>query len=1156
MKLNIKLSLLLLMVVLVSSLVTADLSTDLIVFVNGTGYTDYSGNSVALTTTGTITNNNEQFQLDGGYITYDTADLGSTYTIAGMFKVDDAAINDLFGGYGGTGYDNGRGFVISGKPYFRSPTNIVSDTAPVSTNTWFYYLAIADGTDTAVYIDGNLVASSDVATSSYTTERAIGHTAGGSYELVGDFYNFATWDRVLTTDEIAQLTLSNGNALEITPSESNHTEQAFTDYQLNDVEFITQDTYYEILTATVQNNNENATGYIDVEIQMNSIQDVDVTCKVEVNEGLVMQGTRTNLASTYGSLSLLSEDLEFAQYQEYNLSLQCKKSGNGKVTISESRGIAHYISETIQFDSHNLNYTGVTYSNGVLSSYNFLANYTGNLVIDYASSVVNNQGSAQEILSQVYVDGTPTCAEFKRDIESTKSGSISGSCSIPVTEGVTYQVRTYFTGSNVDVLHQGHFKLLDESEYTKVTTTSITSSETLLATLNYNNTVLNKDELLLKSGLSIHDSNSDVDVWFEINGVDTNPITKTASSNDEVAITTYLGDITAQEYEIKLYAKSDGSTITLNEADFIVYPVNHFERNITTFQIFANDEYTNTSINTFNITIDDVTYLTTTGTITVYESSENVDVSIDVEDYFSRMYLNHNSSNNLRAYPYQTITSFETKQLVTNTSLTSVTYTVDGVTGTEFHFAAGTYEVNATKFGYYDLLYNITISPLFNGSKDILGMYNSLINVTVTDKVVNTPISNFTVNLVRGYFFNTTDSTTTGSLLIPAIAELEYIITTDAPGTYAIVNETITPLTGVYPYTISLYLLHSIQIEFIDSLTGLNMSGTLVTIDIISDDFLYSTSLNTTTGEIQNQVVAPSSYIARYVAENYEERFYYFTLVPNGYNFLTLYMLGNESSQDVEVRIVDENDDIVIGALVKALKYNVETATYELQEIAQTVNNGVATLHLSTEDEFYKFQVEVDGETKITTLPDYIGSTQITLQVNLGTEAGNSYYEFEGIDSSLVFNNETNNFRLTYNAIDGITSNFYLYVYEFVNGDKTLIGSSSSLAPSGTLLVPVTVVNGTYYVAEAFYDTDSYLNSASYGLPKNDSLGNLGLILQIFLSIVFVAATVWEISLLPIALTLSILLGRILHLNILDYTGIIVAVVLSIIVAWFIKRSR
>jgi len=1030
---KLKLLLPILLIILLSSFATADLETDLDLFLKGSDYVDYSGNSHTITNTGTTITDNKYVQDGNDYI----------YTDLNGYWKEDFSYNIMFKrgtlssatyvmlSSGKSDATNPTPLMIDASGYLKTQiqvqggtsSNVLLSFSPVNDLNWHMATVTYDYSeqDLILYLDGvkqeeqlNFAWSTGSNDQGHINVGAYGDYRGGLF-WNGESYNVLTYSKALSQAEVTELYILDGNPAGSVPTIT-HTEISFSDVQLNPVSFTANNNYYEILTAQITPE-QNYTGYIEVNVQMNSVNDLDVTCQLLVNGTVILERSRTNLGGTDGSLTLLSTNASFINQTEYNLKLQCSKSGANALTILDTRGVAHLFEDHIQVESHYLDYSSVTYSNGILDTHNYVANYTGSIIIDWASSIKNNEGTPQEILSQIYVDGSPICAEFKRDINAGKSSSIGGSCSFDGTEGVTYQIRTYLTGTNIDIEHQGHIKTLDNSEYVKIGTKSVTSSNTLLGTLVYDNSITNQTELYIKSTLSMHDSGETVNIFYEINGVNTNEIQKTASSNDEVSIRNYLTTIENEEITVKLYARSDTGTITINDGDFIIYPVDSLIRNITSFNITAYDEWTNVSLTNFNITYGDVTYSTTTGSLTVFVSAtESADLTLSANNYFDLVVLDHNVSNNLVMYPYQTRTSFITKELFTNNTLTNLTYSINGSNNTEFHLSAGNYTVTASKQGYYDLLFNFSVPALFDDSVDLLGMYNSILNLTLLDVATNNTLTtaNFTY-VVDGT--NYTETTTDGTFYIPMIQTTllnTYLI---APN-YAYSYNNITlddPLENVPIY---FYAENSIWITAKDLSTLSALTN--FSVEIYNEFNVY----NGTGTVVKIENVTSGEYTVKVSKPDYTVVYYIITVGEGSHQDLIAYL--SSTTSPITFTLIDLGSSIIIPDVTCSIYYLIG-ANWTLVNSKNSDVTGRVQFNVDTANN-YKFSfAKTDYTTKTFILEPVFETYTIKLSLDdtviADIDKGDYYVD---INPYLIYADTVNN--ISFDIVSGSGSLEYYNV--------------------------------------------------------------------------------------------------------------------------------
>ena len=341
--------------------------------------------------------------------------------------------------------------------------------------------------------------------------------------------------------------------------------------------------------------------------------------------------------------------------------------------------------------------------------------------------------------------------------------------------------------------------------------------------------------------------------------------------------------------------------------------------------------------------------------------------------------------------------------------------------------------------------------------------------------------------------------------------------------------------------------------NFIDESTGSAVAGT-INIDFISTGYTLST---TTTSGSSTLLLQPETYTIRYSATGYTTRFYYISFSNSTDITLNLYMINNTATSNITIKIIDENAENVDGAYVKALKYDISSNSYLLQEIGETGTTGQTTLHLTLGDEFYKFMVELNGVLYLTTTPAYITSTSYTFQIQTSEDFTGKLSEYQGITKSLDFLNATNQFRLTYSISDGVSSQVCLYILKL--GSVGYHNQSCTTSNSATILLGITPVNGSTYSASAYYwDTTGnkmLLDSESVSFYKNEvDFGRFGLFIQILLTTFAAFAIMVDLSIALVVVPGSLLLGYFLGLHSLALAPIVVLTVLGLIIAVMIGR--
>ena len=470
----------------------------------------------------------------------------------------------------------------------------------------------------------------------------------------------------------------------------------------------------------------------------------------------------------------------------------------------------------------------------------------------------------------------------------------------------------------------------------------------------------------------------------------------------------------------------------------------------------------------------------------------------------------------------------------------------------------GQHTFNAETEGYVPI--NAQTTP----SLSALGSYNA--NLTFTQNSLNVTA----INAINGSFldvfnitvdngtYNESFSTTTSQIVVP-LFNGSYNITINSefhsPNTsLVVINKTYTN------HTFYLYTTNSVNITFYNELTNQVMNGINVTIDFISD--IYSTWYNTTTGKLYVDLLSPASYTFRYKANNYSERFYYFTLNNNTNVDLSLYLLQfNQNVSDVQIAnvtitILDDISNPVEGAYVKAMKYDLTTNAYVLKSMGLTDIDGKTYMDLVLNSEYYKFIIDYNSETIKTTEPSYIHTNAVTIIVNLDDATAQDFEYFAGI--SYQFNYSNNAFRLLYNDPNGVTTQGCVEVDRLFVSTESPANNSCVSGATGVFFVNVENITGATYRGNAYITLNGqkeFLGSIIYTYKEENVAGNLGLFSILLLTIVFACVGYWSLEFGMILTPIPLLIGHFLNIITLPAGAtiipvlIIVACIISVVVS-------
>jgi len=574
--------------------------------------------------------------------------------------------------------------------------------------------------------------------------------------------------------------------------------------------------------------------------------------------------------------------------------------------------------------------------------------------------------------------------------------------------------------------------------------------------------------------------------------------------------------------------------------------------NLNTGVYYFNASYYNTtssgatSIRTIYI------YNLTTGTINLPSNASNL-------------------SNNFQNFTWTNTTVTPSG---TGVTVNNFTISIYNLTGSQLFTLINTAQLNLTNFNIYNLnlstgtyLINL-LSRDSNGNSvsvnnTVFLTRNTIINITAINALGGGSITNFSGWVYHAETgLNVSYSTTTGQSLVDFIMGnvTAYI---DAPDYSLISNLTLSGFnvsSNQYNKQFSLYQTNTLNITFYDEanptvlLTGIN-----ITLDLISS--VYANSYYTTNGTMYLSLLTPADYTLRYSALNYVERFYSVTVTNRSFQSVSLYLINSSVARNLTINVIDDITNPVEGAEVQVLKYNLATNTYILQEIMTTNVVGEGVVSVTYNDEYYKFIVLVDGEVVKITDPSYITESPLTLQITIGSEIGEDYFDYYNFYKDLTFNTATDSFRLNFVDGSGVSNTVCLDVSRIGNFSETLLTTTCDSAASGTILISVNPINGTTYKGYAYFlnsdGVEYFIDSEYYTYPSSNIFGSFGLWLQVVLTTAFVLSAVVSVELAMILTPLSLILGYFVGLNSFSLIGLIPLQIIGFILFLFIiKRKR
>lgn len=540
------------------------------------------------------------------------------------------------------------------------------------------------------------------------------------------------------------------------------------------------------------------------------------------------------------------------------------------------------------------------------------------------------------------------------------------------------------------------------------------------------------------------------------------------------------------------------------------------------FTITAQDAFDASSISSFSAQVDGVNYSTTTGTLTTglpINNSATYDIFVfNASGYFNRTYADHNFSAALTAELKGSHITFDAYELITNNSLSSVSFYVDGQNLTDFYLKAGDYNVTAVKTGYYNFTEQFTVTAHDNKTIDLIGMYNGLANITLKEIVSGDIISTWSAvsNL------STSDSTTSGSILMPVMQNTSVHVNITASGYVSIDNYTFSVSTALEHFNVSTYQFNSIRVNIFNE-TDLTALTSNVTIHVIGNISSYTTY--TATGFKYLTLLTPQEYELRFEAEGFNPISKFLSVINDSTQNVSVYMVENQTTSLQVIEVVDTSGQDVEGAYVWLQKQIINgTPMWITIQEAEINSQGQTSVWVERDTTvYYRFAVIYDGQARpiqpsgntYTTATNFLPGVTETIQLIVDIEDDPVDYITDAL--GLSWNVTTTNTTVTFtwldarNVISGtrleISGRYLNQSLEF----ESIINLTSS-STSGTLSYTFLIVNNTEYKyrAYALYATSETLlhEGHKYFGPEILIDKNEGMLLAVLILIVVALVSV------------------------------------------------
>lgn len=474
------------------------------------------------------------------------------------------------------------------------------------------------------------------------------------------------------------------------------------------------------------------------------------------------------------------------------------------------------------------------------------------------------------------------------------------------------------------------------------------------------------------------------------------------------------------------------------------------------------------------------------------------------DNYFTTNYYNYNMSTNLIAYLNQSAISFNVFNIF-NESVSVFNITIDGNTHDQdyvFPLSSDNYTVQFSSNDYTPINIQIEVLPLDAKTYNFTGVYDAVLNLSATESVFGNDIDNFIVQLSNDEYNYVYDNTSVGfTIQIPLIKDKYYNITT-SKANYLSNTSTLLVNTANQNYNVKMFALNDIIINFYDEIT---LNPVLdVTFYLFSN--VFSGTYTTTTGQAILDSIPSTTYEIRYGINSttLAERSYYL-IVPilnTSDSNISLYTINTSIGFQFIRRIVDQNSIPLTNYILEIQRpYPSDDNTsviYRSVERALIDSTGDAVFTAVPNTQAYRFRVLDNFSIVKIFSPTFLVETTKELIVDDAQAVGQSFNEFFGISSTLIFNDTSSYFIMDYNDAEQVASEVCLVATRTYLATSTVTTQCSS-DPSGTLLIYANQsLNGSFIVVgtatinentftietlpKSFNDLNSYVDFSGVGL--------------------------------------------------------------------------
>jgi len=530
------------------------------------------------------------------------------------------------------------------------------------------------------------------------------------------------------------------------------------------------------------------------------------------------------------------------------------------------------------------------------------------------------------------------------------------------------------------------------------------------------------------------------------------------------------------------------------------------------FNITVSNYFNGTPITSFYANISNSTgsrnITTTNGTIN-WHKEDIVNITVSVNDYFNRTYLNWNTSVQLDSEHWQSILNIEAFDITFSISIANSNGTVNRSGVAQFNTSSDnitTFFINADTYNYTIQAEGFTDNE--TGFETLTALQNKTIQVNFSrdvqnrlwffDIVTSNPIENGSVIVTYpgGGFVETLTTNSSGAINFSYVKNFipiygSYMVSFAEQGFIpSIFNETINsslvPLNESYNVTRA-----NLIVNILDRETGLAITN-LVNV-ILLNVLNQSTTTGTTT--IYNLSIVGGDYNIMAMSDGYltEQRTVSFTNQENVSLTFQLLNATGTSTEFLYVNCIDEFYTILEDATVSLYEYDIATFSFvKISEEQSNVNGEVV------------FGVELNSKSYYLTASKTIGGILYFAQTNpeiiltadetrnlvlyLSDPFGVLVSDYINMDYSETFVNNISTIYMSFTTTDGFDAEVCVGYFNMSNNASLL--TETCIVTGGVYVANPTLIDRNYNYEGRIYQKylGEDINYMTYYYPSDTSL--------------------------------------------------------------------